>query len=164
MAKAFDAPSPFPQGPSLRESGRIGAMFPQGSGEIQRDDLGVPAETAIQRVAVVDRRSAGADGAGVIDEAVFDREVQARFSSAQDCRLEVARRKQVAPSAVVAEPLILRWTILPSGSVVSTAVVSSTLDDAELVDCLKKQMVSWVFTRPHGGPVSVERTFKLNLR
>jgi hypothetical protein len=164
VAKAFDAPSPFPQGPSLRETGRIGAMFPQGGGEIQRDDLAVPTETTIQRVAIVDRESAGVDGAGVIDQAVLDREVQARLFSAQDCRLEVARRKQVAPSEVVADPLILRWTILPSGSVVSTAVVSSTLDDAELADCLKKQMVSWVFTRPRGGPVSVQRTFQLNLR
>jgi hypothetical protein len=139
-------------------------MFPQGSNEIQRDDLAAPTETTIQRVAIVDRKSAGVDGAGVIDQSVLDREVQARLSSAQDCRLEVARRKQVAPSEVVAAPLTLRWTILPSGSVVSTAVISSTPDDAELADCLKKQMVSWIFTRPHGGPVSVERTFKLNLR
>jgi len=165
MAKAFDAPTPFPQGPSLRETGRIGAMFPQGGGEIQRDDLAVPAETTIQHVVFTDRKQpAGVGGAGVVDEAVLDREVRARLSAAQDCRIEVARRKQVAPSEVVASPLTLRWTILPSGGVASTAVIASALDDAELADCLKKQMVSWVFTGPRGGPVSVERTFQLSLR
>lgn len=165
-AKPFEAPSPFPQGPSLRETGRIGPMFPQGSGEIQRNELGTPAaETTIQQVAHVDRKpAAGVSGAGVIDEAVLNREVQARFSSAQECRIEVARRKQVTLSEVVAAPMTLRWTILPSGGVASTAVVISTLDDTELADCLKKQMVSWVFTRPRGGPVSVERSFQLNLR
>jgi hypothetical protein len=163
VAKPFDAPSPFPQGPSLRETGRIGPMFPEGSGGIQRDDLAMPAETTIQNVAFTEHKRPRV-GAGVIDEAVLDREVRARLSAAQDCRIEVARRKQVAPSEVVASPLTLRWTILPSGGVASTAVIASAADDGELADCLKKQMVSWVFSRPSGGPVSVERTFELSLR
>jgi hypothetical protein len=164
VARAFAAPSPFPQGPSLRETGRIGPMFPQGSGEIQRDELAMPSETTIHRVSLTDHKLPGVGGAGVVDEAVLDREVGARLFAAQDCRIEVARRKQVTPSEVVASPLTLRWTILPSGGVASTAVIASALDDAELADCLKKQMVSWVFTGPRGGPVSVERSFQLNLR
>src|SRR4051812_47214648 len=64
-AGSFEAPSPFPQGPSLRETGRIGAMFPQGSGEIQRDDLAMPTETTIHRAALTDRKLAGVGGAGV---------------------------------------------------------------------------------------------------
>lgn len=161
LATAFAAPSGFPQGPSLRETGRIGAMFPQGSGEIVRDDQRVsPADVTVQQVAMVDR-TAGRSG---VEDDGLTREIAARLAAAQGCRIEVARRKQVAPSEVVSAPMTLRWTILPSGAVSSTAVAITTVEDADLADCVKRQMVSWNFPRLSGGPVNVERIFQLNQR
>ena len=161
VAAAFGAPSSFPQGPSLRETGRIGAMFPQGSGEIVRDALAVPADVTVQQVASVDR-NLGRTGD---EDAALTREIEARLGAAgHGCRIEVARRKQVPPSEVVSAPMTLRWTILPSGAVSSTAVIITTVDDADLAECVKTQMVSWTFRRLSGGPVNAERIFQLNQR
>jgi hypothetical protein len=166
-AHADDAkPSPPPaktqlmQGPTLRETGRIAPMFVQGNGvEIQkRSDLGALKENSIQSASNSEERPLPQPRVGVIDHVVLDRQIKQRFSAARDCRLEVGRRKQLPLAHVTAGTLTLRWTILPSGEVAGTVVVATTPADSELVDCVKRHMVSWTFTRPRGGSVSVERT------
>ena len=151
------------QGPSLRETGRVGSMFVQG-GEVRapRNDLEVPKENSIQHASTMEDRPLPQPRAGIVDRAVLDRQIRARFASVRDCRVEVARRKQVAPARVNAGALTLRWVILPTGEVVAAAVVVTTPTDGELVDCVKRRMVTWTFTRPRGGSVAVERT--LNFR
>ena len=60
---------------------------------------------------------------------------------------------------VVADQLLLRWTIEPSGLIGSTEVVAARPVDLELMDCVKAAMSRWSFTRPRGGAVHVERPF-----
>jgi len=169
-AHAEDAkPSPPPpppektqlmQGPTLRETGRIAPMLVKGGGvEIQkRSDLVAPKENSIQSASNTEERPLPQPRAGVIDHAVLDRQIKVRFSNARDCRVEIGRRKQLPPAHVSAGALTLRWTILPSGEVAATVVVANSPTDSDLIDCVKRHMVGWTFTRPRGGSVSVERT------
>lgn len=146
------------QGPSLRETGRVGSMFVQGGGvQAPRNDLDVPKENAIQNASTMEDRPLPQPRAGVVDRAVLERQIRARFASVRDCRVEVARRKQVAPARVNAGTLTLRWTILPTGEAVASTVVVTTPTDGDLVDCVKRRMATWTFTRPRGGSVAVER-------
>jgi hypothetical protein len=167
--RAEDAkPSPPPQqpektqllqGPTLRETGRIAPMLVKSNGvEIQkRSDLVAPKENSIQS-ASAEERPLPQPRAGVIDHAVLDRQIKARFSNARECRMEIGRRKQLPPSHVSAGTLTLRWTILTSGEVAATVVVANSPTDSDLIDCVKRHMAAWTFTRPRGGAVSVERT------
>jgi hypothetical protein len=73
--------------------------------------------------------------------------------------VEVARAKQVKPPEVVADQLLLRWTIEPDGSTAATDVVAIAPVDIGVMDCAKRVMSQWKFSRPHGGPLAVERRF-----
>jgi hypothetical protein len=96
---------------------------------------------------------------GVIDPARLQRETASALETVENCRFDVARDKRIAPSKVVADQLILRWTIDPSGQTSSTEVVAATPVDLELMDCVKAAMSRWSFTRPRGGSIRVERLY-----
>ena len=167
------APSPAPDplspasllsGPSLYETGKVG-LAPEaapapaptpGTLEWAGDH-----EKSVQPVA------AGMADApppkppqGTIDPVQLDRELNANLSALDDCRIEVARTKRIAPAAVVADELLLRWTIKPTGSVGFTQVVATTPVDMDVMTCVKATMMTrWSFTRPQGGQIELERTF-----
>jgi hypothetical protein len=159
-------PSPQPektqllQGPTLRETGRIAPMLVKGGGvEIQkRNDLVAPKENSIQSASNSEERPLPQPKVGIIDHVVLERQIRQRFSAARECRVEVGRRKQLPLAHVSAGTLTLRWTILSSGEVAATVVVANSPTDSDLMDCVKRHMVGWTFTRPRGGSVSVERT------
>jgi hypothetical protein len=71
----------------------------------------------------------------------------------------VARAKQVIPAQIVADKLLLRWTIEPDGSTAATDVVAIQPVDLGIMDCAKRAMSQWTFTRPRGGPLTVERPY-----
>ena len=77
----------------------------------------------------------------------------------ENCRLDVARDKRVIPAKVVADRVILRWTIDPAGQTSGTEVVAAAPMDLDLMDCLKAAMSQWSFTKPRGGSVHVERVY-----
>ena len=96
---------------------------------------------------------------GIIDPARLDREIGANFDALENCRLDVARVKRIAPDKVVADQLLLRWTIDPAGQASSTEVVATTQVDLDVMDCVKSAMSRWSFTRPRGGSIRIERPF-----
>jgi hypothetical protein len=96
---------------------------------------------------------------GTIDPGRLADEIQANFETLENCRVDVARARRVELSKVVADRLLLRWTIEPSGLTGSTDVVAARPIDLELMDCVKAAMSRWSFTRPLGGAVHVERAF-----
>jgi len=96
---------------------------------------------------------------GTLDETRLSREIDTYLTSLDDCRINVARVKQVLPAGVVADKLLLRWTILPTGRTSMTAVVATSPTDSEVMSCVKAAMARWTFTAPRGGPVPVERPF-----
>jgi len=159
------SPSSLLSGPSLYETGKVG---------VSPDSAPVPAPTPIPPVmdwagnGEKSIKPVAADIAnappprppeGVIDPARLQRETASALETVENCRFDVARDKRIAPSKVVADQLILRWTIDPSGQTSSTEVVAATPVDLELMDCVKAAMSRWSFTRPRGGSSRVERLY-----
>jgi len=158
------APANLLSGPSLYETGRVG-MAPTAA----------PAPTATpgelkwagdQEKSVEPVAAGMADAPppkppqGTIDSVQLERELNVNLAALDDCRIEVARTKQIAPASVVADEVLLRWTIKPSGSVGFTQVVATKPVDMEVMTCVKATMTTrWSFTRPNGGPIELERTF-----
>ena len=96
---------------------------------------------------------------GAVDPVRLTQEIQTNFETLENCRVDVARAKRVPLSKVVADELLLRWTIDPSGSTGGTQVVATAQVDLDLMDCVKAAMSRWTFSRPRGGAVHVERPF-----
>jgi len=152
-------------GPSLYETGKVGVL-PESAPTPAPTP--VPAELRWAGNSEKSIKPAAADIAdappprppeGIIDPAELAQEIAANFEKVENCRVEVARVKRVALSKVVADELLLRWTIEPSGSTSSTEVVATARADLDLMDCVKSVMSRWSFTRPRGGAIHVERPF-----
>jgi hypothetical protein len=90
---------------------------------------------------------------------VLEREIAERFTDIWGCRVEVARLRQVTPNQIVADRLLLRWIIERDGSTGPTDVVATEPVDLAVMDCAKRVMSQWKFTRPRGGSLAVERPF-----
>ena len=156
-------PSALFPGPSLRETGRIGAMpssaainviEPEAPMRTPNEKSIAPAATALAEAATAPRGPTG-----VIDNRALEREIAERFGTIDDCRVEVARSHQVLPTDVTAVTLLLRWTIERDGTTSATEVVATNAVDIAVMDCAKRVMSRWTFSRPRGGTVSVERAF-----
>jgi hypothetical protein len=154
-------PANLVEGPSLKETGKIAvAPVPPAMNLIEgQDSFKSPTEKSIAPAASnID--SAPSRPRGVINPRVLDKEIGERFADISACRVDVARLKQVMPSQVVADKLMLRWIIQPDGTTISTEVVAIAPVDLGIMDCAKRVMSQWTFTRPRGGPLPVERPFQ----
>lgn len=101
---------------------------------------------------------------GTIDQQVLAEEIAERLEPLDDCRILVARREQVAASEVAADHLTLRWTIGETGRAVGAEVIAATPTDDGVLDCVKRQMTAWTFSRPSGGPLPIQRDFTFRSR
>ncbi|HSS38463.1 MAG TPA: hypothetical protein VLT58_06820 [Polyangia bacterium] len=157
------APSSLMAGPSLRETGRVGVM-PEASAPAESLNPGAMTwagqpEKSVQPVAAgFATAPPPRPPAGTIDPMLLNRELAANLAKVEDCRIEVARARQVPPAQVAAEPLVLRWTIQPTGEARTRDVLASALTDQDIVSCAKATMSQWRFTPPRGGSMDVERT------
>ncbi len=159
------SPTNLVAGPSLYETGKVGVMP-----ESAPTPAPTPVPLELQWAGNSEKsiKPVAADIAdappprppqGTIDPARLDREIAANFETVENCRVDVARAKRVALSKVLADELLLRWTIDPSGLTGSTEVVATTPVDLDLMDCVKSAMSRWAFSRPRGGSLRVERPF-----
>lgn len=157
------SPERLMAGPSLRETGRVAVSpvpMPSTAIENAGDSNQVsPTEKPITRAAST-INVAPARRQGVIDQRALDREVAAHFADIAGCRVEVARAKQIKPPQVVADQILVRWTIDTDGSISGSEIVAIAPVDLGIMDCTKRAMSQWTFSRPRGGPVAVERKFK----
>jgi hypothetical protein len=151
--------------PSLYETGRVGATPTSAPSPAPTP---VPAELQWAGNSEKSIKPVAADIAdappprppeGIVDPVRLGQEIDANFEAVENCRVDVARVKRVGLSKVVADRLLLRWTIDPSGSVGATEVVATAQADPDLMDCVKAAMSRWSFTRPRGGSVRIERPF-----
>lgn len=160
------SPTRLLDGPSLRETGRIAvAPSPMPMNAIESDaalPAASPKEKSIARAASSIDATPAARPEGVINQRVLDREIAEHFQDIAGCRVEVARTKQVTPAQIVADKILLRWIIQPDGSTGSTDVVAILPVDLGIMDCAKRAMSQWTFTRPRGGSMTVERHFTFN--
>ena len=158
-------PTNLVSGPSLYETGKVGVVPESATTPAPTP---VPAELQWAGNSEKSIKPVAADIAdappprppeGTIDPVRLTQEMQTSFETLENCRVDVARAKRVALSKVVADELLLRWTIEPSGQTGRTEVVATSQVDLDLMDCVKAAMSRWTFTRPRGGAVHVEQRF-----
>lgn len=155
-------PTELVRSPSLYETGRIGnaAVNEPGVPTTRRGEQAGPPEMLVEAKQSNRREAATpASYAGVVDQAILDREITPRFRLLGDCKSDVARRKRVAVSTITGTQLLLRWTILPNGRVADTQVVATAPADSRLIDCVKERMSTWSFRPAQGGAARIERKF-----
>ena len=121
------------------------------------DALKGPGESAVAGPAFA---ALAARPPGTIEVQVLDAEISTRFASLEDCRINAARRRRVPLRDIEADRLTLRWTIAETGQAVAAKVVGTTAIDADVLDCVKRTMTGWTFSRPSGGPLPIERAFR----
>ena len=78
-----------------------------------------------------------------------------------NCRVEVARRRQVAPARLAAGTVLVRFTIERSGRVRNAEAVAETNTDLEVAACAKRVVSDWRFAKHAGGEITVERLYRL---
>ena len=146
----------------LSSTGRIGAYAPQSSSQIapgiapptsERDS----ASRGLQPVST-ERPTLGvpADPRGGLSEEEFtptDGPVIA-------CRVEVARRRQIAPKKVAAKVVVVRFNVEADGHVRNAEAVSALDTDLEIAACAKRVLSEWVFAKHAGEAIAVERTYR----
>ena len=151
------------EGPSLNETGRV-APAPSPVPPVAPGNTGTEPERSVQ--SAVDTLKAQALEAGaapplpqaqIDDPAGLEQEIEDHVGGLEDCRIQVARDKQVTPDQVEASTLLLRWTIGVDGRATSTEVVAVKPVDTGVMDCVKHAMNGWSFTPLRGGTLAVQR-------
>jgi len=146
----------------LSSTGRIGAYAPQSAGQIAPGSAPPTSESdsasrALQPVST-ERTilKVPADRRGGLAEEEFtptDGPVIA-------CRVEVARRRQVAPKKLTAKEVVLRFDVQADGHVRNAEAISALDTDLEIAACAKRVLSDWVFAKHPGEPIAVERTYR----
>lgn len=157
------APSSLLAGPSLRETGRVGVIPGASAPPEALTPAGVPwggeTEKSVEPVAEgFAKAPPPRPPVGTIDPLLLNQEMAANLAKVEDCRIEVARARQVPPAQVASEPLLLKWTIQPTGETRAPDVVATGATDQDLVSCARTTMSQWRFSPPRGGAMDVERT------
>lgn len=108
-------------------------------------------ERPVPQVATGESRSHG--------DMIIETEYRRAEPRLQQCRIEVARRRRVAPSRVAAKSVTLRWTIEASGRVHDAEALLAPQTDTEVAACAKRVISEWVFAKQPGGPQTIEWTY-----
>jgi hypothetical protein len=157
------APSSLMAGPSLRETGRVGVIPGASAPPEALTPSSIPwagdSEKSVEPVAAgFAKAPPPRPPVGTIDPLLLNQEMAANRAKVEDCRIEVARARQVPPGQVAAEPLLLRWTIQPTGETRTADVETTGSTDQDLVSCARSTMSQWRFSPPRGGAMDLERT------
>ncbi len=146
----------------LSSTGRIGAYAPQSAGQIAP---GIAPPTS-------DSDSASRGLQPVSTERVnLSRPADQRGDLAEEefaptegpvlaCRVEVARRRQIAPKKVAAKVVVLRFNVEADGHVRNAEAISALDTDLEIAACAKRVLSEWVFAKHTGEAIAVERTYR----
>ena len=99
---------------------------------------------------------------GQLDKALVRRIVERnkqQLSFCYDTKLNLSQRKGRRSGRVA-----VNWRIAPSGRVVKTTLLSSTMNDAQFERCILDRIRTWVFPEPKGGGyVNVEWPFTFSV-
>ena len=148
----------------MKGTGRVGGLSPRSEGPIaapsipDRQARPYAPTAAASRVRrddeVVPARAAG----------ISELEYAQTQGPVANCRIEVARRRRVAPAQVSAGSVVLRFTVEPSGRVHDAEAVSAINTDLDVAACAKRVLSEWTFAKHAAGNINVERVYRLDLR
>lgn len=163
VSVGLGAQEPVQQLNGLRDDrmGRVaGPSLGAGSVGIPPGEVDVSGGNSEAQVAGPAARALAPAPPGTIDQRELEGEIAENFQTLEPCRIDVARTRHVSPGEVLADRLTLRWTITDAGAVSDATAVGTTPVDADVLDCVKRQMTGWRFTAPSGGPLPIERVFQ----
>lgn len=144
----------------LSSTGRIGAYAPQSSSAIAPAVAPPTAE-----LARAPRALQPTERANLSDEVdrrggLAEEEFVPTDAPVTACRVEVARRRQVAPKKLAAKEVVLRFNVEADGRVRNAEAVSALDTDLEIAACAKRVLSEWVFAKHAGEAIAVERTYR----
>jgi hypothetical protein len=90
----------------------------------------------------------GMEGSGKLDRAVVKKYIRKQLAKIRWCY-----QKAFQKNPELEGKLTVSFVISPTGSVMSSRVISSTLGDKELEGCIEKKVLTWRFPAPKGGGV-----------
>jgi len=146
----------------LTGTGRIGTYTPHAS-IAPATEAGVPA-TGRDPAPAIAANSDRASAAGELPAGVSEREVRPTDDAVASCRVEIARRRQVAPAKVHASTVLVRFKIDKTGRVHDAEALSAPDTDLEVAACAKRVLSEWVFTKRSRDNIVVERTYRFSQR
>lgn len=92
---------------------------------------------------------------------ISEQEFQQTEGPVANCRIEVARRRRVAPAQISAGTVVLRFTIEPSGRVHDAEAVWAANTDLDVAACAKRVLSEWTFAKHAAGDIHVEHVYHL---
>ena len=143
---------------ALNGTGRIGTYAPSEPRIAPSSPDGGVAASARDPVPALAR--IGADEEHAIRAGDGGEEVHRTDAAVAACRIDVARRRHVAPAKVAADAVVLRFTIEHSGRVRDAEAISADGTDLEVAACAKRVLSEWVFAKRGKERTVVERTYR----
>jgi hypothetical protein len=140
----------------LNGTGRIGVLNPRMENQVDLSstDIKPRAEQMIKGPTGDELH-----GPLVQTEALGEAELRQTDARVAGCRIEVARRRQVAPAKVAAGSVRLRFIVEPNGRVHEAEAVAASGTDYEVAACAKRILSEWAFGKHTGTAVVVERNY-----
>jgi len=148
--------------PSLHDTGRIARTELRPAGQTLAA-LALEVEIPRERVVRPASMDVGAGRASALVEAsapILELHGDVGASSLRQCRIEVARRRQVRLDQVDVGAVRVRWTVRQGGDVRDAEIVGAAGTDASVAACVKR-LVSTASFIPQPVEVAVERTYAL---
>jgi hypothetical protein len=146
----------------LNGTGRIGVLTPRSENQIAAGASGDIRPRAGQSLTGAPLETLAARP--VQTEALGEAELRRTEERVAGCRIEVARRRQVAPTKVAAGSLRLRFVVEPNGRVHDAEAVAEKDTDHEVAACAKRILSDWAFGKHTGTAVVVERNYRFDER
>jgi hypothetical protein len=82
---------------------------------------------------------------------VFAAALDGNAASLTECRIDIARTRQVPPSKLPSETAHLRLRVDSEGHIVDSLVATTGAIGPDFRDCLKHQVHAWSLPPPQGG-------------
>ncbi|HET6146897.1 MAG TPA: hypothetical protein VFH68_05150 [Polyangia bacterium] len=155
----------FWAGPSLYETGRVGAMTisdPTDSSKLDHQLGMMPKEQLVEPATPDPNRAMVATHSGYLNASILALQIREQVPTLSACRVQLARSEDQVWNKVEGGRVNLRWTIRANGTVADPEVVAVDPIDLHLLNCVKQQIGAWTFARPRGGmmPVDFSYTFR----
>jgi hypothetical protein len=143
----------------LKTTGRVGDLVPRSTAQIEAasPDGGVAARTPTLPAPSLDAEGqarAASEPPGLAEE-----EYRRTDGPVTACRVEIARRRRIAPVKVAARTVTVRFTIEPDGRVRDAEALAAAGTDLEVAACAKRVVSEWVFAKHAQGPIVVQRRY-----
>lgn len=144
----------------LGSTGRIGVYAPRSSTTIEPAPKEADTAARAPEVPPVnDDDHEDASNKGAATRVLSEEEFHRTDAPVAACRVEVARRRQISPSKLAANEVVVHFTVQANGHVREAEAVSAPGTDLEIAACAKRVVSDWVFAKHTGRDIAAQRTY-----